>query len=158
MFRYGSAPAPPVPAVTVTGTPNPAMSHQLLTFRAGVSPTDGGGTVAFSDGASATPLVGCSAVTLARGDATCSTSSVPAGEHTITAACSGDASYAPSTGSTTVAIATLSALGRPVAAQAPGHLRQDHGGPARVGDARRMVGRDADDVCLPMAGVLAPVR
>jgi uncharacterized repeat protein (TIGR01451 family) len=79
-----------------------------VTLRALVEPTDGGGTVSFaSDGAL---IPGCDASPLNSGGdttymASCATSSLPAGEHRITAVYSGNAGHAGSSG---VGSATIS--------------------------------------------------
>jgi hypothetical protein len=107
-FTYGSPPAPPVPTVTVSASPNPAALHHDVAVTAAVSPTDGGGTVAFYDDGSATPIGGCGARPLHAGaggfTATCSTSGLSAGEHVVRAAYAGDAGYAANTGTTSVTI------------------------------------------------------
>jgi hypothetical protein len=77
---------------------------QAVTLTATVTPTDGGGTVAFYADGSATAISGCGAqlLTLASGSAytaTCVTSSLPAGSHTISASYSGDSSSPGSSGS-----------------------------------------------------------
>jgi hypothetical protein len=96
-----------------TGTSNVGQS---VTFRAFVDPTDGGGTVSFtSDG---TPISGCSNLPFVSGGGTdwevgCTTASLPAGHHSITATYSGDGTYAGSTATTAETInqyATSTAL------------------------------------------------
>ncbi|HET7052029.1 MAG TPA: IPT/TIG domain-containing protein [Solirubrobacteraceae bacterium] len=83
-----------------TGTSNVGQS---VTFRAFVDPTDGGGTVSFtSDG---TPISGCSNLPFVSGGGTdwevgCTTASLPAGSHSITATYSGDDTYAGSSATT----------------------------------------------------------
>ena len=108
IFAYGSPPPPPVPTVSVSASPNPAIFLQRVTLKATVSPTDGGGTAAFYDGGSTTPISGCSALALTLNDgtyeATCSTSALSPGDHTITGAYSGDSSYASNTGMAPVPI------------------------------------------------------
>ena len=61
---------------------------------AGGTPT---GTVQFLDGG--TQISGCTSVALASGQATCQTSSLALGDHTITADYSGDGNFNPSNGS-----------------------------------------------------------
>src|SRR6185437_16843080 len=56
-----------------------------------------GGTVAFTDGATAISGCGAQAVTAATGKATCTTSFTAAGSHTISAKYSGDSNYAQTT-------------------------------------------------------------
>ena len=75
-----------------------------MTVTATVTPTDGGGTVAFYADGSATAISGCGTqqLTLASGStytATCTTSSLSAGSHPISASYSGDASSPASSGS-----------------------------------------------------------
>jgi alpha-tubulin suppressor-like RCC1 family protein len=134
----GSA-ALPAPVTTVTSSRNPSTFGQHVTFTATVGPTDGG-TMTFSNGptalCSAVPLIQVSGSTY---QATCTTTALPAGRDTITAAYPGDASYATSTGTLTQIItraptaltasirlsphqaitltATLTASGRPLSGQ-----------------------------------------
>ena len=77
---------------------------QPVTFTATFTPTDGGGSVAFYADGSTTPIPGCGAVSLTQATgttyrATCTTSSLPLGSHTISAAYSGDSAYPAITGS-----------------------------------------------------------
>jgi YVTN family beta-propeller protein len=89
--------ARPAPVTTVTSSRNPSTFGGSVTFTATVGPADGG-TVTFSHGAK----VLCRAVSLTRSDltyhATCTTSALPGGRDTITAAYPGDSGYAPATG------------------------------------------------------------
>jgi hypothetical protein len=81
---------------TVTSTPNPATSGQTVKFTASVTSTTTGtitGTVQFYDGST---VIG-SAVTLASGSASYSTSTLSQGSHSITAVYSGDSTYGTST-------------------------------------------------------------
>jgi hypothetical protein len=83
--------------VNLASSANPSSAGQAVTFTASVSgsaatPT---GSVAFVDGT--TTL--CPSVTLASGSATCTTSSLAGGSHTISANYSGDANYAAASGS-----------------------------------------------------------
>jgi YVTN family beta-propeller protein len=92
-----SAPRP-VPVVTVTSSHNPGVFGGKVTFTATAAPADGG-TITFSNGAKAL----CRAVALTevsgrKYHATCTTTALPAGRDTITAAYPGDASYAASAG------------------------------------------------------------
>ena len=104
---HGASQSAPIavagPALTATTTvlsasPNPASAGQSVTFTATVSPTPTGtstGTVSFYDGAT---LLGT--VTLNSGGvATLSTSSLMSGANSITAAYSGNATFAASTSS-----------------------------------------------------------
>jgi hypothetical protein len=96
-----------VSAVTVDASPVTALVGQSVTFHAFVDPSDGGGTVSFtSDG---TAISGCSNQPFISGggtdwEAICTTASLASGNHTITAAYSGDAAYAGSSGTTTEGI------------------------------------------------------
>jgi len=82
----------PTPTTTaVVSSLNPSTVGVSVTFTATVSGAGPTGTVAFRDGG--ITIAGCSAQPLnAAGQATCSTSSLAAGTHGITAAYSGDAS------------------------------------------------------------------
>jgi Bacterial Ig-like domain (group 3) len=94
-------------STTLTSVTGGAHPGQPVTFHAFVDPTDGGGTVTFaSDG---TTISGCASLPFTSGAGTdwevcCTTSSLPAGSHTITATYSGDNSYAGSSASTTETI------------------------------------------------------
>ena len=95
---------PAATATSLSSSPDPSASGQPVTFTATVTPTDGGGTVAFYADGSATPISGCGTqlLTQASGStytATCTTSSLAAGSHAIAASYSGDSNYAGSTGS-----------------------------------------------------------
>ena len=79
-----------------------------VTFTATVSPSTATGTVDFSYGGSA--ITGCSSVAVASGTATCTTSSLPAGSDTVTAAYSGDANDSGSSGNDTVTVASAPAF------------------------------------------------
>ncbi|WP_342728508.1 Ig-like domain repeat protein [Bradyrhizobium sp. B097] len=78
---------------TVTSSLNPSAPGQSVTFTATVTGASPTGTVQFKDGAA---NLGA-AVTLAGGVATFTTSSLPAGSHSITAAYSGDTNNTAST-------------------------------------------------------------
>jgi hypothetical protein len=82
-----------------------------------VAPTDGGGTVAFYADGSSTSLGSCGAQILSQAgasyQATCSTTTLAVGSHTLSATYSGDASYAGSSGSTNVSITEASAPNNP---------------------------------------------
>ncbi len=83
-------------STSATSSLDPSTFGQAVAVTATVSPTDGGGTVTFYDGTSAI----CSGVTLTSTtsgyQATCSTSSLGTGTHSITAQYSGDTNYAGS--------------------------------------------------------------
>jgi hypothetical protein len=79
--------------------PNPSGLGQSVTATATVSPTDGGGSVAFY--ANGAPIAGCSASPLTdAGTATCTTTSLPQGQDLVRAVYSGDAHYLGSAGDT----------------------------------------------------------
>jgi DNA-binding beta-propeller fold protein YncE len=127
------------PVTTVTSSQNPSTFGQDVTFTATVSPADGG-TITFSTGSKAlcraVPVTHVSGSTY---QATCTTTALPAGPDTITAAYPGDASYATSAGTLTQTVtrartaltariglsphlaltltATLTASGRPLRGQ-----------------------------------------
>jgi sugar lactone lactonase YvrE len=88
---------------TLASSQNPSAVGQQVTFTATVAPTSGSGTptgtVVFKDGG--TDITGCSAQALSGGQATCATSSLTAGTHTITADYSGDTNFNTSTGTLT---------------------------------------------------------
>ncbi|MEK6281956.1 MAG: Ig-like domain repeat protein [Acidobacteriota bacterium] len=84
---------------TVTSNLNPSFFTDPVTFTATVAANPPGsgtptGTVTFLDGATAI----CTNVPLAGGQATCATSSLTAGTHTITAQYSGNVNFAASSG------------------------------------------------------------
>ena len=81
------------PAVSLASSGNPSTVGRAVTFTAVVSASAGTptGTVDFLDGANA--IAGCSSIGLNGGSAGCTTSSLAAGSHSITAQYSGDASY-----------------------------------------------------------------
>lgn len=86
----------------VSTSVNPFIYGQPVTFTATVSPSDGGGSVAFYADGSTTPITGChsAGLSLVSGvyQATCTTSSLGAGSHPITATYSGDMVFITSTG------------------------------------------------------------
>jgi hypothetical protein len=101
-LSYGAPSVTSVTSSTATSYPG-----QSVTFHAFVDPSDGGGTVSFtSDGAA---ISGCSNLPFASGGggdwvANCTTTSLAAGTHTITALYSGDGAYAGSSASTTESV------------------------------------------------------
>ncbi len=85
---------PAIPSVTVSSSPNPVFFSNPVTLTATISalavmPT---GSVTFFDG---TTQVGTG--TVSAGIATCTTSALTTGTHSITAVYSGDSSYGPAT-------------------------------------------------------------
>jgi large repetitive protein len=94
----------PAPVTTVTSSPNPSTIGRNVTFTATAGPADGG-TITFSSGSTALcPAVPLTHVTGRTYQATCTTTALPAGRDTITAAYPGDASYAASAGTLTQAV------------------------------------------------------
>ena len=92
------------PVTALSSSQNPSVAGQPVTFTATVTPTDGGGSVAFYADGSATPISGCAAQSLAQASgssytATCTTSSLAAGTHAISASYSGHLVY-PATSAT----------------------------------------------------------
>lgn len=85
--------------VTVSSSTGSSNPGQPVTFRAFVSPSDGGGAVSFSNDDK--PISGCKDLAFVSGAGTdwevgCTTSALPPGNHTVTATYSGDAAYAGS--------------------------------------------------------------
>jgi hypothetical protein len=73
-------------AIALSSSQNPSTPGSSVTFTAALTGPSGvpTGTVNFRDGA--TTIAGCAAVTVASGSASCSTASLAAGDHSITAA------------------------------------------------------------------------
>jgi YVTN family beta-propeller protein len=92
--------APVAATVTIASSANPSNAGQAVTFTANVSGSAGvaTGTVNFLDGATSIP--GCAAVTLAAGSATCTTSALSVGSHSILASYSGSSAYNAASSST----------------------------------------------------------
>jgi hypothetical protein len=87
-------------ASTTTGlssSQNPTTVAQSVTFTATVTGASPGGTVSFRDGS--TTIGSCGAQPLSGASATCTTSSLGAGSHGVTAVYSGDTTNAASTSS-----------------------------------------------------------
>ena len=81
--------------ISLTSSANPSAGSQQVTYTATVSPTDGGGTVSFTDGGF--PITGCQAEALsASGAVTCTQTYTSTSTHPIVAIYSGDASFAGS--------------------------------------------------------------
>jgi filamentous hemagglutinin family protein len=99
-------------ATTTTLTASPAMIvyGQSATFTATVAPATGNsvpkGTVIFSDGG--TNIAGCSSVMLASGQATCTTTTLAAGTHSVQASYGGDAGNQASSGTATEVVSAVS--------------------------------------------------
>ncbi|HZZ92496.1 MAG TPA: Ig-like domain repeat protein [Usitatibacter sp.] len=92
-FQVGTAPAKVDPAVTLAVSPNPAANGQSVTLTATVSGSAGAptGSVTFMDGGAA--VAGCNTAAIFNGTATCVTTSIAPGTHSLTAQYGGDASY-----------------------------------------------------------------
>jgi hypothetical protein len=109
-FAYGSPRPPVATSVTLTPSPNPVTAGQTLGLTAVVAPSDGGGSVAFYADGSSTPVSGCGAHTLSLAgagyQATCSTTGLAVGSHTLSATYTGDASYAGSSGSANLSVSS----------------------------------------------------
>lgn len=83
-------------STALASSANPSIIGGQVTYTATVSPAPDGGTVAFTDGG--TTITGCGAVTVSStGRATCQVTYTAVGTHPITAAYTGDATYAAST-------------------------------------------------------------
>ena len=102
--------------VAVTSSMNPSTVGQSVTFTAALGGSSGTptGTVTFSDGA--TTL--CPSVTVAGGSAACTTSSLAAGSHTITATYSGNSTYATKSATVTQTV-NAAATGTPATISSP---------------------------------------
>ncbi len=97
---------------TLTASPAAIVYGQSTTFTATVTPATGNsaptGTVVFNDGGTA--IANCSGVTLVGGKATCTTTTLTVGTHTVQASYGGDANNQTSSGTLTevVSAATTS--------------------------------------------------
>jgi len=88
---------------TVTSSPNPSLLGQSVAINATVTANAPGsgtptGNVTFKDGT--TPIAGCSGVALSGGSATCNTSALALGPHTLNVDYGGDSNFNTSSGST----------------------------------------------------------
>ena len=107
-FEVGTAPPKVDPAVALSVTPNPATQGQSVTLTATVSGSAGTptGSVSFMEGTAA--VAGCSSAALFNGAATCVTSGIAAGSHSITAQYGGDAGYnAKNSSATTLTVSAV---------------------------------------------------
>ena len=85
-------------STSVSSSNNPSTFKQPVTFTATVSGQYASGAVTYNDGATVIP--GCHSAPLFSGSATCLTSSLAVGSHSITAVYSGDSNYTASSSST----------------------------------------------------------
>jgi hypothetical protein len=96
--------------VALSSSANPSRSHHSVTFTAKVSAASGSatptGTVTFTDGSTTLGTVSLSG----SGKATFTTSSLDVGSHTIGAAYSGDATFAPSSASLTQTVKSTASM------------------------------------------------
>ncbi len=114
--------APTTVGLASSGTPS--AYGQVVTFTATVSPSAATGTVAFKDGA--VTLAGCGAQTLAGGVATCATSALAVGAHSLTAVYGGSTLYLTS---------TSTAIMQSVVASSSSVVLTTSGSPSAVGHA-----------------------
>jgi hypothetical protein len=82
-------------SVALTTSGSPIAYGELVTFTATTSPLAASGTVTFKDGG--VDITGCINQAVSGGTATCATSTLSVGSHSITAVYSGDANYLGST-------------------------------------------------------------
>ena len=81
-------------SIAVSSNANPQFVATSVTYSATISPTDNGGTVAFSD--NSVPISACASQPVTASVASCTQSYVGSGLNVISAAYSGDTGYAPS--------------------------------------------------------------
>ncbi len=132
---------------SLTSSQNPAPQGTTITFTATISVTAPGGgapsgTVQFRDGA--TPITGCTAVTVSANSAACMTNALTPGNHTISAVYSGDTSFNTSTGNLTGNPQVIT--GPPVVTPTAG-LTRIQGNPA----SNSVIAMVSDDVSVPGA-------
>jgi hypothetical protein len=99
---------------TLLTSRNPSPLGQSITFTAAVTTANGlpTGTINFKEGSSS--ISGCSAQVLSAGQATCTTSALGSGSHSITAVYGGDANFATSTSVPLAQIVELPKLYLPI--------------------------------------------
>ncbi len=132
-------------SVGLTSSQNPAPLGTNITFTASIAVTAPGagtptGTVQFLDGMN--PIAGCTAQTVTAGQATCQTNALTVGNHTITAAYSGDGSFNTSNGSLTGNPQVIT--GPPALIPSVG-LTRTQGSPA----SNSQIATVSDDVSMP---------
>ncbi len=123
--QFEVLPGPQSTTTTLSSAPsaNPSPYGQPVTFTATVSPTDGGGSVDFSDDGLPVPNCSNEDLSLVTGEyvASCAISSLPAGTDTIAANYGGDSDYSNSEGSLTQVVIGPPAIdGLAPASGAPG--------------------------------------
>jgi hypothetical protein len=122
-----------VTATVIGASAAQSSSGTPVTFTATVSGGAPTGTVAFRDGG--TPLAACSAVAVAAGSAQCTTSALPTGARSMSAAYSGDGAHAASTSATithTVAVPAVAMLASSTPAVAFGGQSMSTTAPAQA--------------------------
>lgn len=98
-----SVAAPPTATTTtVSVAPSTATVGTAVTVHATIDPDPRGGTVAFTDGA--TTIAGCGAVAVIEATASCTTSSLAIGSHTVTATFTGSTGFLASSSSIGVTV------------------------------------------------------
>jgi hypothetical protein len=104
-YQPGTLAVTPAPTtLRVSPSANPTTPGTTITFTASVAPVPDGGSVSFADGANG--ISGCVAQPIdSSGRATCTTALNVLGDHTISAAYSGDARYRSSTTTLTQTVA-----------------------------------------------------
>jgi DNA-binding beta-propeller fold protein YncE len=108
-----SPPAKVNASIALASSANPSTAGQAVTFTASLSGAAGTPTGAIDFRAAGAPISACSGVALASGSATCVTSSLAAGDHSITVQYGGDGSYNP--GTSAAIIQTVQAASAPQA-------------------------------------------
>lgn len=95
-FTIAQPPPPTATNTTLVASPTFTRAGGAVTLTATVAPTPDGGTITFTDGATA--IAGCPNASAATGgQVTCQTTFARPGTHTLVASYSGDAFYAAST-------------------------------------------------------------
>ncbi|MDQ2917956.1 MAG: Ig-like domain repeat protein [Pseudomonadota bacterium] len=109
----GATPPMTSTTTTIASMLNPSITGAGTTFAATVTGNSPTGTVRFTDNGGV--IVGCAAVGLTGGSATCSTNALITGTHAIAAAYSGDAANAASTSATLTQVVNAPVNGTNVA-------------------------------------------
>jgi outer membrane protein assembly factor BamB len=119
-FQIAATPGPSQTTTSVASSSNPAAAGQAVTLTATVSPAPDAGTVAFTDNGATIAGCGAAAVSVATGQAICTTAFAANGSHAIVAGFSGDAYYQASSGALTQGVVSS---GSGSAGPAISHLR-----------------------------------